>query len=264
MPGTKLVDGAPEPLGESVVERALPAGEGLSRDAVGLRERRQELRLVELVDREREREPVALPEAARRLVPESRELADVVRDSGADRLRGLPRLAPLAGVVALAEEPLDLVVVDLLPADDRSVAREARLDRGLELDDAGAEGVGNLVREHQGVQELEAPRRARVAVRVAAARVFDPREELAIGERIRVGELGLDATLLVLVARVDVRVPPGRVAGEVQRLEPLLRSVDERPHWGRAYPARRFGTHSIFLPGNQPLLPPRPAQVYAR
>ena len=64
------------------------------------------------------------------------ELAHVVRDDGADRLRRLPRLAPLGRVVARAEDAHDRVVVDRLAAELAAVLRVPSLDRGLELDDA--------------------------------------------------------------------------------------------------------------------------------
>src|SRR5207344_3196211 len=114
--------GAPEPLDEARVERSFPARERRGCGAVGRGERLDQLCFVELVRREREREPVAVPEGARGLVAEAGELADVVRDLGADRLRRLPRLATLRDVLALPEEPLDLRVVHLGSADDAAVA----------------------------------------------------------------------------------------------------------------------------------------------
>ena len=139
VPRTKLRDGAPEPGGQALVERSLPARERLGRRRVRLLQRLEQLPLVELVDREREREPVAVPEPASRLVAQAGELAHVVGDLGADRLRRLPRLAALGGVVALAEDALDLGVVDLDAADDAAMTREARLDGGFELDDPRAQ-----------------------------------------------------------------------------------------------------------------------------
>ena len=113
VPRTQLGDRAAERCREPLVERALPARERLGRDPVGLAERLDQLPLVQLVGREREREPVAISEPAGGLVPEACELADVVCDLGADGLRRLPRLLPLGRVVALAEDALDLGVADL-------------------------------------------------------------------------------------------------------------------------------------------------------
>ena len=90
-----------------------------------------------------------MTEGTRGLVPEARQLAHVVGDLGANRLRGLPRLATLARIVASAEDPLDLGVVDLAAADTPAVAGEAQVDRGLELDDPRAQVVRHLMGEHE-------------------------------------------------------------------------------------------------------------------
>ncbi len=62
VPGTEFGDRAPEPSPQALVERRLPARERLRGRPVGLRERLDELSLVELVGREREREPVSVTE----------------------------------------------------------------------------------------------------------------------------------------------------------------------------------------------------------
>ena len=188
VPGAKLRDGAAEALGQPRVERALPARERLRRHAVALIERREQLRLVELVDREREREPVAVAERARRLVAEARELADVVRDLGADRLRRLPRLTPLARVVALAQDPLDLVVVDLAARDHAAVSGETSLDRrtrARRYGRAASPGAGAEASTRAGARGC-----GRTPVAVRASRALDLGEELTIGERVGVRELG--------------------------------------------------------------------------
>ena len=143
------------------------------------------------------------------LVAESGELADVVRDRGAHRLRRLPRLAALGGVVALTKDALDRVVVHLLAADDTAVPRESRLDRGLELDDAGAQGLRDLVRQHEVAEQLELPLDEAVPVRRGA---LDAVEQLLRGKRVRPLELGVRTPALRLVGRLDVRVPPGDVS----------------------------------------------------
>ena len=196
-----------------------------------------QLPLVELVEREREREPVAVAERARGLVPQARELAHVVGDGRADGLRRLPGLAPLGDVVALAQDPLDPVVVHLLAADDGAMPREARLDRGLELDDARAERVRDLARNHQGVQQVEAAGGSRVGA-------VGPAGRRRRGRRAR-GRRGRPSTrarprplLLVLRGRLDVRVPPGEVARVVERPQPLDGRIDEVAHLPRAYLGR--------------------------
>ena len=77
-----------------------------------------------------------MPERARRLVAQARELAHVVGDGRAHGLGRLPGVAPLCLVVALSKDALDLVVVHLLAANDTAMSGEARADGRLELDDA--------------------------------------------------------------------------------------------------------------------------------
>ena len=97
VPRTQLRDSATEPHGKTLVERALPARERRGGDPVGLAERVDQLLLVELVGREREREPVAMTERARSLVAQAGKRADVVGDLGTYRLGRLPGLASLRG-----------------------------------------------------------------------------------------------------------------------------------------------------------------------
>ena len=208
MPRAEFGDGTAEPVREPRVELALPAPERLGCRTIAGGERLEQLLLVELVVREREREPVAMAERPGRLVAEAGEPANVVGDGGADGLRRLPRLAALGGVVALTEDPLDLVVVDLLAADDAAVSREPRLDRGLELDDPCAQRLGHLVREHEVAEQLEPAADEPVAVRGGNLKTV---EELAVREQVRPLELRRRAAVLRLVRRLDVRVPPGDV-----------------------------------------------------
>ncbi len=63
-----------------------------------------------------------MSECSRRLVPKARELADVVGDLRAHRLRRLPGLATLGRIVAVAKDALDLGVPQLDTADDPAVA----------------------------------------------------------------------------------------------------------------------------------------------
>ena len=113
VPGPQLAYGTAEPRGEPLVERSLPTRERLGGRSVAGSERVQELPFVELADRDRELEPVPIPERACGLVAQARQLTYVVRDSRADGLGRLPRLPALVHVVALAQDPLDRDVVDL-------------------------------------------------------------------------------------------------------------------------------------------------------
>jgi hypothetical protein len=61
-------------------------------------------------------------EAARGVVAQASELADVVGNDRADGLRGLPCLAALGWIVALAEDALDLGVADLRTRDHTAMA----------------------------------------------------------------------------------------------------------------------------------------------
>ena len=120
-------------------------------------ERLEQPRLVHLLHFEREREPVAVAEAAGDLVSDPRKLPDVVRDSCPDRLRRLPCLASLGLVVAAPEQLEDLVVVDLDATDDATMLREPRLDARLERHEPVAELLGRLVRRGHAVEEVELP-----------------------------------------------------------------------------------------------------------
>ena len=124
VPGPQVGGLAAEPLGEPRVGRLLPRREGVGGEPIALVERLEEPLLVHLGSRDREREPVPVAEGGGCPVPEPRELAHVVGDRRADRLRCLPGLAALDLVVALAEDPLDLVVVDGPTGDDAAVLGE--------------------------------------------------------------------------------------------------------------------------------------------
>ena len=104
------------------------SGRRARRSPVGIVERREQLLLVHLGRRHGEREPVAVAERVGGRVAQPRELADVLCDERAHRLRRDPRSAPLLDVVAVAEDPADLVVVDrasveLRPDAARSASR---------------------------------------------------------------------------------------------------------------------------------------------
>ena len=149
VPRAQLGDRAAEPRCEPLVEPRLPAREGLGGRAIGLGERLDELPLVELVGREREREPVAVPEPARRLVPQSGELADVVGDLGADGLRRLPRLLPLGGIFAWRRMRL----ISVSPTSAPPTTPRWR-EKRMSTEDSSStirarELVGDLVREHE-------------------------------------------------------------------------------------------------------------------
>ena len=158
MPRRELFGRDAEPLGEPRVGGRLPLPERLGRERVALRQRLEQPRLVHLGGRDREREPVAEAERPRGLVAQPRELAHVVGDHGADRLRRLPGLPPLVLVVARPEDLLDLVVVDGLAAHDAAMLGEPRLDGRLELDDPVAERLRHLLRDQRVEEDVELPR----------------------------------------------------------------------------------------------------------
>ena len=188
-------------------------------------ERLEQPRLVHLGGRDRQREPVAEAERPRRLVAKPRELAHVVGDDRADRLRRLPCLAPLRLVVARPEDLLDPVVVDGLAAHDAAMLGEPRLDRRLELDDAVTERLRHLLRDERVVKDVElSPHEPLAAVRTSR---LDRAEELRVGHGIGERELRLDPAPLVLVRRVGVRVPPRPRRRLVQRSQPRLGVLDD-------------------------------------
>ncbi len=214
MPGAELLHGAAEALGEPRVGPRLPCGEGVGGEAVALVEGREELGLVHLRRRDREREPVAVPERACRLVPQPGQLPHVVGDRCADRLRRFPRLAALGHVVARAQDPLDLVVVDLAAPDHAAVLREPRLDGDLEVDDPVPERLRHLLRHERRVQEVELP--PDEPVRAVRPGGLDLTEEAGVGQRVGQRTLGFHPAALVLVRRGRVRLPPGQRRGEMQ------------------------------------------------
>ncbi len=178
-----------------------------------------------------------MTEGACGLVPKSRQLAHVVGDLGANRLRSLPRLATRVRIVASAEDPLDLGVLDLDSADTPAVAREAQVDRRLELDDPRAQIVRQLMPEHEVAQEIESS--AGLTVRSGSSRRLDCREELTVGQCIRPRELGARSSVGVLLGRGDLRLPPREVRRERERSEPGLGLVEDRervPHRGAILP----------------------------
>ena len=103
--------------------------------------------------------------------------------------------------------------------------REPGLDRGLELDDAVSERLGDLVRDERVAEDVElapveplgsvGPRRLDVAI------------ELRVGQRVGERELGLDAAALVLLGRGDVRLPPGGGRRELERAQPRLGVLED-------------------------------------
>ena len=126
------------------------------------------------------------------------ELADVVGHRGADRLRRLPRGAALAAVVALPQDPPDLVVVDPAAVDVAAMQREAHVDRRLELDDPRAQVGGYLLWQEGVPEEVEPAPDEPVGL---GARRLDRGEPVAVGEEVGQRGLELDAPALVLVGR---------------------------------------------------------------
>ena len=225
VPWREIGDAAAEALGEARVRRRLPGREGLGGEGIALVEGGEEPALVHLGRGDGEREPVAVAERPRGLVAEARELAHVVRDGGADRLRGLPGVPALGDVLARSQDLLDAVVVDGLAADDAAVLREPRLDRGLELDDAVPKRLGNLVRDERVVEDVQlAPDEPLGAV---GPRRLDVAVERRVGERVGQRELRFDAAALVLLGRGDVRIPPGAGRCEVERAKTRLGVLED-------------------------------------
>ena len=99
----------------------LPARKRLAGRGVDLVERPEQLLLVHLRGGKREREPVPVPDGLSGRVPETGELANILGHRRPDRLRCLPGLAPLDGIVAVPKDPLDLVVIDTSPGDDAAM-----------------------------------------------------------------------------------------------------------------------------------------------
>ncbi len=216
---------APEARRQPLVEDRLPALERLGGRPVGLGERVRQPPLVELVGREGQRVPVPMAQRPRRLVAQARDLAHVVGHDGADGLRRLPRLSALPRVVTPAEDLLDLGVPHLAAADDAAMAREAQVDRRLELDDPLSQPVRHLMSQSRVVEEVEAP--ADVAARTLVARGLDRGELLAVGERVRPCELRAFPLRRVVLGRLHLRIPPRDVRVLEQRGEPCFRLLDD-------------------------------------
>ena len=216
----------PEAGSELPVELGFPERERRGGRAVGLVQRRDQLRLVQLRGRDGQCEPVPVAERVRGCVAQARQLADVVCHRGPDRLGRLPRRPALIEIVALPQDQPDLVVVDGAASDLTAVLREQRVDRGLESDRARTELGRNLSGEEQVPEELEPPQVS--AVRHGACRL-DRGEPLAVGENI--GERGfeLDAPALVLDARNDVEIPEAVLAGRVEGGEVVVRCGLRQP-----------------------------------
>ena len=199
--------------------------------------------------REREREPVAVAERARGLVAQARELAHVVGDLGADGLRRLPGLAPLVDVVALAQDPLDLVVVDLLAARRVPRWREKRdLDRRTR---ARRSASGASRGSGAGASALRSSSRLRAAA--VASRLRAHSTSAKSSRSARASEYASSASarrrsFSSVASTFDV--PPGDVAGVVERPQRLDGRSDERRSRARAYPAPASATRIIFLAGN--------------
>src|SRR6185503_6326422 len=134
-------------------------------------------------------------------------------------------LAPLCDDVALAQDPLDLVVVDRPAGDLAAMLREAGLDRRLQLDDPVPERLRDLLRHDARAEQVELAADERLGA--VGARRLDVTEEVGVGQRVGERELGRDATLLVLLGRRDVRVPPRQRCCLVEGTEPLDGPLDD-------------------------------------
>jgi len=103
------------------------------------------------------------------------------------------------------------------------VLAEARVDRGLELDDPVADLLGHLIRKEALVEKLELA--ADQALGAVLPRRRDLAEEVGLGERIGERQLRRHPLPLVLLGRRGARVPPGLRRGEVQRAEAGYRDL---------------------------------------
>ena len=99
--------------------------------------------------------------------------------------------------VVTREEWLHRWLVDHTP-----VARVCAFDRRLELDDCLTQRVRDLVRQHHVPKQVQLA--AHDGIAVVRSSPLDVREELRIGERVRVRELGLRAPPLIVLARIDL------------------------------------------------------------
>ena len=103
--------------------------------------------------------------------------------------------------------------------------REAVLDGRLELDDSPPQLRRHLVRVHLVVKDVELPAERRIVGRVA--RSADGLERGRVGQEVGARELRLDTQSLGLLARFDVRVPPGAVGGNGERPQAALELGDD-------------------------------------
>ncbi len=182
---------AAEPLGERGVEARLPFAERCRGRLLHLVEGGEQSPLVELAGGQREGEVVAVAEPARRLVPETGELANAVGDLGADLLRRLPCRPPRRRVVARAQHIGDRVVVDPPAVDLAAEGVERRLDLDLELDDVPAKFGVDLVRSERVVEHVELAGHERVELVRLPARRFDGAERVRVAQQL--ASLQLDA-----------------------------------------------------------------------
>src|SRR6185295_18862316 len=149
--------------------------------------------------------------------------------AGADRLRGVPGLAPQLAVGGLAQDLRDLVVVDVAPADAAPVARELRAQTSLGLDDAIRQGALAL----RGLTGQAGQAHAAGELRIAASApvgLDELRIALSLGEH-RIDLLRrLHELLLVLVGGVDRRIPIREAPRMDKGLEGLFEVVHRRLH----------------------------------
>ena len=87
-----------------------------------------------------------------------------------------------------------------------------------ELDDFAPQVGFDLVRRKALYEQVELSGDQRIEA-VLRPRGADLAERLRIGERVREGDLRFGATVLGLVARVDVRVPPRGIGGGLKGLQ---------------------------------------------
>ena len=230
-----LVRGNADPRSLRLVDRALLTRPCVAEQQLETIEQSEEPALVELLQLERHREVVAVPEAASRLVARACQLAHLRGGAGADLLRGVPGSPPRAAIARVAQDRVDLVVRDRTSIDGSAMLGVERREARLEPDDALGKLPRSLVRAGLVAQDRE-PARADRVVRLLGG--CEPRVAIRIGQRVLERHRGLDHALLHALVAADRGVPlrqgPVAVEGSELRLG-LVQDGDDRRHRATAY-----------------------------
>ncbi len=178
-------------------------------------------------------EVVGVPGFAGEPVAQAGELAHGALDLPAHGLGGLPRLAALRPVVRETEDVPDLVLPDLLAADDAPVVAVGGVCLRLELLDT-VEGLPvALQRGERQVEHLDlAPQDVVFDGVPALVEVPDPLVLFPVGEEPVVLLAGADELRLRLPGAGGREIPPGLPHGELDRRDSFLEPGDERFYFG--------------------------------